>query len=46
MELSPIISEQQYKALSDDDKKHYLRCPHCGEYILITWSPKCLCEEA
>ncbi len=30
MELSPIISEQQYKALSDDDKKHYWRCPHCG----------------
>lgn len=46
MELSPIILEQQYKALSDDDKKHYWRCSHCGAYILSTWSPKCLCEDA
>ena len=44
--LKKIINENEYDRLADQTQCNYWYCEKCGQYVLRTWSKKCLCEEA
>jgi len=43
--LKKIISAEEFDELSALDQIRYWYCKHCGNFILGSWSRKCLCEE-
>lgn len=43
--LKEVINAEQFDELGSEQKLRYWYCEKCGQFVLGSWSRRCLCEE-